>query len=92
MQHVQAAAAADYCFQQHLAGMRGHNFADDGCVVAVGELAEEGDGLVGDFRGDEGEQFAFIGEIERVNAEQVAGPLHVGADRQGGFADNNADL
>lgn len=71
MEHVDAAAAAEYGFQQHLAGVVAGHFADNGRVVPVRQAAEQGNGLFGNLGGDKGEQLPFIGEVERIDAQQA---------------------
>ncbi len=46
--------------------------------------------LIGGFGGDEEDRLAFIGHIDRVQAEQLAGRLHLGPHRQAGLVNLDA--
>ena len=46
--------------------------------------AEEGEGALDAVRGDEGDEAALIGDVERVEAEELAGRAHILPDRNRG--------
>ena len=67
------------------------HLADDGRVLSLGVGAHGGQHAFGGFSGAEAHQLTFVGDVERVQAEDFAGGADRFAHRQAAFFDHQSD-
>src|ERR1017187_7050070 len=91
-QHVDDAGGAERRVHGDESGMAPDHFADDGGLGAQRMAAHGGEYGLGRGRRDDGDEFSFVGYIQRVQAENFAGSAHPLVDGEGGFADGDAHM
>src|ERR671912_1985077 len=81
-EHVYHPGAAELgVHDDHSLGLLAY-LADDLGVLAAFCVAQGFEGGVSDFGGYYGEELAFVGDVERVDAEDLTGPVHDVPDRE----------
>ena len=68
-----------------------HGFADNGSVATEIESTKRIEYRLGPLRAYDGYQFAFVGDIERIEAENLAGASDFLAQRYGRFLELESD-
>ena len=78
---------------QHARGPRAvRDFADAAGRVAVRQRRAAPRAPARSLRRDDGEEAAFAGDVERVEAEQLAGRAHLAPHRDRAFVEADADV
>src|SRR5215472_14713906 len=74
--HVQNAGPTNLSFHQHHTGVIGHNLTDDDRSGTQRMLVHLANHVVRRFSRDDRHQLAFVGDIERIEAEYFASALN----------------
>ncbi len=90
-QHVDDAGAAQQGAHDDPTGMGGDDLAEASGVPALGQGAHRGQDGVGDIGRDDGDETSFVGDMQRVQAEQVACGGDHGRDGYGVLRDLDSD-
>ena len=91
-QHVHQTRATEGCAQGDAACGGGEGLADDAGPCPFGSGEKGGDNGIGLIVRAKQHQTAFIGQIQRVKAQYLADPGHLGAQGQAGFVDLNRSV
>src|ERR1017187_10323818 len=90
-EHIDDSGGAEGgCHDDHGRVLVGHR-ADDGRFPAEGVMAHGGEDGASGFGGHDSDEFAFVGDIERVEAQQFAGAADHFADPDGGLGEFHTD-
>src|SRR3989338_734299 len=90
-QHIHKAAGAEPRAQNHFARPAVGHRADELGAGAQRVGAQGRQERLGDVGGDDGDELAFVGDVERVQAQELAGAMDFFAHRDGGLLDADAD-
>src|SRR5450759_3089640 len=91
-EHVDDSGGAEGGLHGNHGGMPAGHRADDGGVAAQRVVAHGVEHGADDLGGHDGDEFAFVGDIERVEAEEFAGAADHFADGDGGLVEFDADF
>src|SRR5919108_3462066 len=69
-----------------------HHLADDLGVMAMPMAVHSFQNVLRVFPADDGDELALVGEVERVNPQDLAGPLHILADGDALFVEDDPHL
>ena len=89
---VEDAFGADDAAEGDLAGGAGADVADQGGRAAGRSAGEDLEGAVGLGGGEEADEAALVGDVERFEAEDFAGAADEFGDGHGGFVDGQGEL
>src|SRR5271166_6489313 len=90
-EHVDDALAAERCLHRYHAGRFARDLADDGCIAAGGLGPHRRQHPVRIGGRHDRDELSLVGEVERVEPEDLADATHRLLDRQVAFADPDAD-
>src|ERR1017187_6789335 len=91
-QHVDDAGGAERRVHGDESGVASDHFADDGGLGAERMPAHGGEDCIGRGRRDDGDELPLVGYIQRVQAQNFAGPAHSVVYGEGCFADGDAGV
>src|ERR1017187_3270364 len=89
---VQNARTADLGLHQHHAGMIGNHLSDHGSFAAQRVLTHALDNFIRCFSGNDRDQLALVGHVERIESQYFAGALDSFADWNSALLQQHSDL